>query len=54
MTRGTSSSTEWVTVYRREAAALHLSETLATDDTLASALLPGFSYRVGELFSELS
>jgi Uma2 family endonuclease len=42
-----------VTVYRRENDALQLEATLYAEDTLASPLLPGFSCRVGELFSDL-
>ena len=37
-------------VYRRADAALHLAATLYGDDMLRSPLLPGFSYRVGDLF----
>jgi Uma2 family endonuclease len=38
-------------VYRREAAALQLVATLSNDDTLASPLLPGFSYPVAQLWA---
>ena len=42
-----------VTVYRRVEGALRLSGTLAAEDSLDSPLLPGFSCRVGDLFSDL-
>ena len=39
-----------VQVYRREDAALRLVATLASDDTLASPLLPGFACPVADLW----
>ncbi|MBI3972902.1 MAG: Uma2 family endonuclease [Chloroflexi bacterium] len=40
-----------VEIYRRENQALRLTTTLFSEDTLRSPLLPGFAYRVGDLFS---
>lgn len=42
-----------VQVYRRAGVALDLTATLLSQDTLQSALLPGFALPVGELFANL-
>ncbi len=41
---------QFVEVYRRENAELHLAATLYHKDMLSSPLLPGFSCQVGQLF----
>lgn len=43
-----------VEVYRREQGALQLAGTMLEADALASPLLPGFSYRLEELFAGLA
>lgn len=43
-----------VEVYRRVDADLALARTLRESDTLSSPLLPGFSYALAQLFSDLS
>jgi hypothetical protein len=41
-----------IEVYRREEAVLALDRTLEETDVLQSSLLPGFSCRVGQLFTD--